>query len=83
MKYLFNLLMLSVLCLVMSLPAYAGGRRGGRGGGGGMFGNFPNQKPLVGDKAPDFKLEDTKGKKYKLSDFKGKKPVVLEFGALT
>ncbi|TET32223.1 MAG: redoxin domain-containing protein [Planctomycetota bacterium] len=48
-----------------------------------MFGNFPNQKPLVGDKAPDFKLEDTKGKKYKLSDFKGKKPVVLEFGALT
>lgn len=33
----------------------------------------------IGDKAPDFTLEDENGKKVKLSDFKGKKTVVLVF----
>jgi peroxiredoxin Q/BCP len=37
-------------------------------------------EPLaVGDKAPDFSLEDQDGNKVKLSDFKGKKNVVLVF----
>ncbi len=33
----------------------------------------------VGDKAPDFELNDTTGNKVKLSDFRGKKNVVLAF----
>lgn len=33
----------------------------------------------VGDKAPDFKLQDANGKYYSLSDYYGKSPVVLYF----
>ena len=33
----------------------------------------------VGDKAPDFKLLSTTGKKISLSEFRGKKIVLLEF----
>lgn len=33
----------------------------------------------IGDKAPDFEINDTTGTKVKLSDFRGKKNVVLAF----
>jgi peroxiredoxin Q/BCP len=33
----------------------------------------------VGDRAPDFALEDQKGQTIKLSDYLGKKTVVLAF----
>ena len=33
----------------------------------------------VGDKAPDFKLLSTTGKKISLSEFRGKKIVLIEF----
>jgi peroxiredoxin Q/BCP len=33
----------------------------------------------VGDRAPDFALQDQKGKTIKLSDYLGKKTVVLAF----
>ena len=36
----------------------------------------------VGDKAPDFEINDTTGTKVKLSDFRGKKNVVLAFYVL-
>jgi len=36
----------------------------------------------VGDKAPDFTLNDTTGNPVKLSDFRGKKNVVLAFYVL-
>ncbi len=36
----------------------------------------------VGDKAPDFEINDTTGAKVKLSDFRGKKNVVLAFYVL-
>lgn len=45
----------------------------------------PNSSPYdinrvkVGDKAPDFTLEDMSKKKITLSDFRGKKNVVLIF----
>lgn len=42
----------------------------------------PETKLKVGDKAPDFELTDTAGKKVKLSDFKAKKNVVLAFYVL-
>lgn len=39
------------------------------------------QAVIIGSKAPDFNLEDHKGKAFKLSDFKGKK-VLLSFHPL-
>ena len=49
----------------------------------------PAQKPAiahtslkVGDKAPDFTMQSTEGKKVSLSDFRGKKNVVLAFYVL-
>ncbi len=33
----------------------------------------------VGDKAPDFTLQDSNGNSYTLSDFKGKSPVIVYF----
>lgn len=42
----------------------------------------PQTNLKVGDKAPDFTLNDTKGKPVKLSDFQGKKTVVLAFYVL-
>lgn len=36
----------------------------------------------VGDKAPDFEINDTTGTKVKLSAFRGKKNVVLAFYVL-
>jgi len=36
-------------------------------------------KVAINTPAPDFKLEDYKGKKVKLSDFKGKSNVILIF----
>ncbi len=37
------------------------------------------ERVKVGDKAPDFTLEDTDGKKISPSNFRGKKSVVLVF----
>ena len=37
------------------------------------------ERVKVGDKAPDFTLEDIDGKNMSLSDFRGKKSVVLVF----
>jgi peroxiredoxin len=42
----------------------------------------PTTQLKIGDKAPDFELSDTTGKKVKLSDFRGKKNVVLAFYVL-
>ena len=42
----------------------------------------PTTHLKVGDLAPDFTLNDTKGKPVKLSDFRGKKSVVLAFYVL-
>jgi peroxiredoxin len=42
----------------------------------------PKTQLKVGDKAPDFTLNDTEGKPVKLSDFRGKKNVVLAFYVL-
>jgi len=42
----------------------------------------PQTHLKVGDKAPDFTLNDTEGKPVKLSDYKGKKSVVLAFYVL-
>ena len=39
----------------------------------------PKLKVKVGDRAPDFTLNDTNGHPVKLSDFRGKKNVVLAF----
>jgi peroxiredoxin Q/BCP len=39
----------------------------------------PKTRLKVGDKAPDFTLTGTDGKKYTLSSFQGKKAVVLAF----
>ena len=36
-------------------------------------------KLKVGDKAPDFTLQDAFGKSYHLSSFKGKSPVIVYF----
>ncbi|MHC4662152.1 MAG: redoxin domain-containing protein [Planctomycetota bacterium] len=79
MRNVLYLLAFIALSFSLTLPAYAQGRRGGRGN---PFANFERNKPLAGDKAPGFELEDTDGKKHKLSKYKGKF-VVLEFGALT
>lgn len=37
------------------------------------------ERVKLGDKAPDFTLENTDGKRISLSDFRGKKNVVLVF----
>ena len=50
---------------------------------GSWFSEFKKRKPLVGQKAPQFVLKDTTGKRVALADFLGKKTVVLEFGAIT
>ena len=42
----------------------------------------PTTNLKVGEMAPDFTLNDTKGKPVKLSDFRGKKSVVLAFYVL-
>lgn len=42
----------------------------------------PTTNLKVGDMAPDFTLNDTKGKPVKLSDYRGKKTVVLAFYVL-
>lgn len=49
------------------------------------FGQTPTSATTslkVGDKAPDFEINDTTGTKVKLSDFRGKKNVVLAFYVL-
>jgi len=43
------------------------------------LGPYDLNRVKVGDKAPDFTLEDTNQKRIKLSDFCGKKSVVLIF----
>jgi len=46
----------------------------------GMFFPFYAKAELkVGDRAPDFALQDQKGNTVRLSDFRGKKTVVLAF----
>lgn len=42
----------------------------------------PQTQLKVGDRAPDFTLNDTEGQQVKLSDFRGKKNVVLAFYVL-
>lgn len=42
----------------------------------------PQTHLKVGDRAPDFTLNDTEGQPVKLSDFRGKKNVVLAFYVL-
>jgi cytochrome oxidase Cu insertion factor (SCO1/SenC/PrrC family) len=42
----------------------------------------PQTHLKVGDRAPDFTLNDTNGKPVRLSDFRGKKNVVLAFYVL-
>ena len=56
----------------------SGRSRGGRRGGGA-------DAPVVGEKAPDFKLTEIKDetKEVKLSSFTGDKPVALIFGSCT
>lgn len=39
----------------------------------------PSNPPEVGERAPDFTLSSTTGKKITLSQFRGKKHVLLEF----
>lgn len=47
--------------------------------GGGMFFSMRKDTLKVGDRAPDFTLNDQNGALVKLSDFRGKKSVVLAF----
>ena len=42
----------------------------------------PQTQLKVGDRAPDFALNDTEGQTVKLSDYRGKKNVVLAFYVL-
>jgi cytochrome oxidase Cu insertion factor (SCO1/SenC/PrrC family) len=42
----------------------------------------PQTQLKVGDRAPDFALNDTEGQTVRLSDFRGKKNVVLAFYVL-
>lgn len=43
---------------------------------------FVQEKPRIGDPAPDFKARDEKGRTVRLSDLRGRY-VVLQFGCLT
>ena len=47
--------------------------------GGGSTPKIKNAKVEVGDKAPDFRLEDHTGAYVSLGDFQGQKNVVLAF----
>ena len=44
-----------------------------------LFPLYSKAELRVGDRAPDFALEDQNGKTVRLSDFSGKKTVVLAF----
>jgi cytochrome oxidase Cu insertion factor (SCO1/SenC/PrrC family) len=44
-----------------------------------LFPLYSKAELKVGDRAPDFALEDQNGKTVRLSDFSGKKAVVLAF----
>ena len=44
-----------------------------------LFPLYSKAELKVGDRAPDFALEDQNGKTVRLSDFSGKKTVVLAF----
>ena len=44
-----------------------------------LFPLFAKAELKVGDRAPDFALQDQKGNTIRLSDFRGKKTVVLAF----
>lgn len=51
--------------------------------GGYDFRNFTSNPPKTGEKAPDWKTVDEKGKQVALSEFLGSSHLVLVFGALT
>ena len=44
-----------------------------------LFPFYAKAELKVGDRAPDFALQDQKGNTVRLSDFRGKKAVVLAF----
>lgn len=44
---------------------------------------FEQNKPALGEAAPDFTLHDVEGKPFRLSDYAGRVPVVIEFGSFT
>jgi len=44
-----------------------------------LFPRLSKAELKVGDRAPDFALQDQMGKTVRLSDFRGKKAVVLAF----
>ena len=44
---------------------------------------FAQEKPALGELAPDFVLKDIDGESFHLKDFVGKHPIVIEFGSTT
>jgi hypothetical protein len=42
-----------------------------------------DQRPALGETAPDFVLRDLDGKAFRLKDAVGKRPLVIEFGSYT
>lgn len=42
---------------------------------------YPETKPALGEKAPDFTLTELNGKEFRLKDVVGKRPIVIEFGS--
>lgn len=44
-----------------------------------LFPHFSNAESKIGDRAPDFALEDQWGNTVRLTDFKGKTALVLAF----
>lgn len=69
----FNMLVLLMFLSVYPVHAQLGPRASGD------FNPTDLERVKVGDRAPDFTLENMNGKAISLSDFRGKKKVVLVF----